>query len=290
MSDFYEAGVCMMPANFGPLHDYDGNARITGSCGDTMEFWISVSGSWIEDARYTSDGCYSSNKCGSTAALLVRGMPLSEAGLLTPEAILARAGDVPDESRHCALLAANTLKAAIRDYRRKQFSKLRTGAKVSANARSILNPKPKLIVSCRGIDGKDNALVVAYAGNCSFDPPSINIGILPARFSHHIIKETGCFVANLVTPAQKDLYDFMGSSSGRAVDKFATTGVRSENGIKVNAPILTDCPVNIECSVQGSVMTGSHEMFIGRIEYVHADEELVNEDGSIDWDKIELLQ
>ncbi|HOE07782.1 MAG TPA: flavin reductase family protein [Treponemataceae bacterium] len=46
---------------------------------------------------------------------------------------------------------------------------------------------------------------------------------------------------------------------------------------------------NIECTVVDSIMTGSHEMFIGKIEYVHADADLVKEDGSIAWDKIELL-
>lgn len=289
MSDFYEAGVCMVPANYGPLHDFDGNARIKGPCGDTMEFWISVKGTMIEDARYTSDGCYSSSKCGSTAALLASGMLLSEASALSAETVLGRAGDVSEESKHCAQLATDTLKAAIADYRRRQHGKLRTGVKVSANARSIINPRPKLLVSCRGTDGKDNALVVVYGGNCSFNPPSVMIGIVPSRFSYHIIKETGCFVVNLVTPAQKALYDYMGSNSGRTVDKFAATSARSETGLKVNAPILLDCPVNIECSVTGSILTGSHEMFIGKIEYVHADEELVNEDGTVNWNSIELL-
>jgi flavin reductase (DIM6/NTAB) family NADH-FMN oxidoreductase RutF len=58
----------------------------------------------------------------------------------------------------------------------------------------------------------------------------------------------------------------------------------------VNAPILPDCPVSIECTVTGSVVTGSHEMFIGKVEHVHADASLVGDDGKIDWSKIEFLK
>ena len=57
----------------------------------------------------------------------------------------------------------------------------------------------------------------------------------------------------------------------------------------VNAPLLADCPVNIECTIVDSIMTGSHEMFIGKVERVHANENLLNEDGSIDFAKADLL-
>lgn len=161
--------------------------------------------------------------------------------------------------------------------------------KKEAGIRSVLNRKPALLVSCTGKDGKDNALVVVYGCNCSYDPPMVMIGIVPSRYSHKIVKETGCFVVNLVTEKQKELYDYMGSHSGRDEDKFKSLNVKTKRGIKVNAPIMTDCPVNIECTVVDSIMTGSHEMFIGKIEYVHADADLVKEDGSIAWDTIELL-
>ncbi len=59
--------------------------------------------------------------------------------------------------------------------------------------------------------------------------------------------------------------------------------------VKVNAPLLTDCPVNIECTVVDSILTGSHEMFVGRVEHVHADPSLVQEDGTIDFSKLNLL-
>ncbi|MGD9941478.1 MAG: flavin reductase family protein [Clostridia bacterium] len=156
--------------------------------------------------------------------------------------------------------------------------------------RSSLNPRTPVLVSCRGKDGRDNALAVVYACNCSFDPPMVMVGIVPSRYSYGLIKETGVFVANLVPSSMKAAWNYLGSHSGRDEDKLTVFGVRTGEGIKVNAPILLDCPVSIECTVTGSVVTGSHEMFIGQVEYVHADAALVDADGKIDWSKIEFLK
>jgi flavin reductase (DIM6/NTAB) family NADH-FMN oxidoreductase RutF len=162
--------------------------------------------------------------------------------------------------------------------------------KKSAAFSSILSPKPPLIVSCRGKDGRNNALVVAYACNCSYAPPMVMVGIVPSRYSYSIIKDTGVFVANLAPESMRAAFNYLGSHSGRDEDKLAKLGLRLGEGIKVNAPILLDCPISIECSVVDSIRTGSHEMFVGRIEYVHADESLVGAEGKIDWPRIEFLK
>ena len=69
----------------------------------------------------------------------------------------------------------------------------------------------------------------------------------------------------------------------------AAMNVRLQDGQKVNAPILPDCPVNIECTVVDSIVTGSHEMFIGKVEYVHADTDLLDSEGNIDYAKIDFI-
>lgn len=161
--------------------------------------------------------------------------------------------------------------------------------KVQGNMKSCLQPMAKILVSCRGIDGRNNALAVAYCCNCSYDPPMIMVGIVPSRYSYNIVKETGCFVVNLVTKEQKEMFDYLGSHSGRDEDKFSKLDIKVEEGIKVNAPLLADCPINIECKVVDSILTGSHEMFVGKIEYVHTDREIVDAKGHIDYSKIELI-
>ena len=61
-----------------------------------------------------------------------------------------------------------------------------------------LQPAPNVLVSCRDGNGKNNALAVAYCCNCSFDPPMVMVGIVPSRYSYAMVKESECFVVNLV--------------------------------------------------------------------------------------------
>lgn len=153
----------------------------------------------------------------------------------------------------------------------------------------VLKSKSGLLVSMRGKDGKNNALVVGYCCNCSYDPPMVMVGIVPSRFSHGLVKESGSFVVNLVSKEQKELFDYMGNHSGRDEDKFERMNVKTMEATKIDGPILYDCPVNIECKVVDSIISGSHEMFVGKIEAIHADEEYINEEGKIDFSKIDLL-
>ncbi len=105
-----------VPVNFGPLRGAHANARITGPCGDTMEFWLDIQDDHIQKATFTTDGCLHSFLCGSTAATLAEGSDLASATALTPEQVLTQAGPVSEESRHCALLAVKTLLAAIENF------------------------------------------------------------------------------------------------------------------------------------------------------------------------------
>lgn len=155
--------------------------------------------------------------------------------------------------------------------------------------KSCLRPMPRVIVSVTDKSGRDNALVVGYCGNCSYAPPMVMIGIVPSRYSYNMIKESGTFVVNLAVKENKQFYDYLGKISGRDEDKFKKLSLNTERAKMIDAPILSDCPVNIECSVVDSIMTGSHEMFIGKVLYVHADETLIDEKGNIDYNKLDLI-
>ena len=103
------------PRNYGPLSQFDGHARITGPCGDTMEFWVQVSEQRIANVGFTTDGCALSRTAGSMAAELAIGKPPTEAARIEQADILTALGGLPEESEHCALLASNVLRAAIED-------------------------------------------------------------------------------------------------------------------------------------------------------------------------------
>ena len=57
----------------------------------------------------------------------------------------------------------------------------------------------------------------------------------------------------------------------------------------VDAPLLTDCPVNIECRVTASIQPGTHDLFIATVEAVHCEEKYLDENGDIKWGDIPLL-
>jgi nitrogen fixation NifU-like protein len=106
----------MNPRNVGSLEDADGFAQVTGPCGDTMEIWLKVKDDTIAQAAFYTDGCGTTIASGSMVTEMVKGKSITEAQKLSQQNVLDALGDLPDESKHCALLAANTLKEAVRDY------------------------------------------------------------------------------------------------------------------------------------------------------------------------------
>jgi nitrogen fixation NifU-like protein len=106
----------MNPRNVGDIENADGLARVTGPCGDTMEMWLRVKNGLISEATFITDGCGTSLASGSMVTELAKGKSIVEAQRLSQQDVLTALGGLPEESEHCALLAANTLKAAIKDY------------------------------------------------------------------------------------------------------------------------------------------------------------------------------
>jgi nitrogen fixation NifU-like protein len=106
----------MNPRNLGDLEDADGFAKVIGPCGDTMEIWLKVKNGAIRDASFMTDGCGTSVASGSMVTEMAKGKNISEAQEINQQDVLSALGGLPEESEHCALLAANTLKEAIRDY------------------------------------------------------------------------------------------------------------------------------------------------------------------------------
>ncbi len=154
---------------------------------------------------------------------------------------------------------------------------------------NALRPRPDILVTCRDNEGNDNILAVTCACNAGYLPPMVMVGIIPTHHSYKMIKESGVFTINLVTEAMREAYGICGSKSGREVDKFELSGLTKMECTTINAPYIKESPVSIECKVTGSIMTGSHEMFAATIEAVHADEDIVNDKGNIDFTKVDFL-
>jgi nitrogen fixation NifU-like protein len=104
------------PKNIGEILAPDGFGRVIGSCGDTMEIYLKVRDDRVINASFWTDGCGPSIASGSMITEMAKQMNISEAQRISQHDVLAALGGLPEESEHCALLAADTLKEAIKDY------------------------------------------------------------------------------------------------------------------------------------------------------------------------------
>ena len=104
------------PRNYGSLDKPDGYAKIKGPCGDTMEMFLRIRNDKIDNISYTTDGCMTSHAAGTAATVMARGKTVRECLKINQSSILEHLGGMPEDSEHCALLAANTFHKALRDF------------------------------------------------------------------------------------------------------------------------------------------------------------------------------
>ncbi len=104
------------PRNVGRIPNADGSAIVTGPCGDTMDIWLKVKDNTIKEITFWTDGCGTSIAAGSMVTEMAKGKSVIQASKIRQQDVLDALGGLPEDSVHCALLAANTLNAAIKDY------------------------------------------------------------------------------------------------------------------------------------------------------------------------------
>ncbi|HJC47272.1 MAG TPA: flavin reductase family protein [Candidatus Lachnoclostridium pullistercoris] len=147
---------------------------------------------------------------------------------------------------------------------------------------NMVYPVPAAMVTAADKKGNTNIITIAWTGTICSDPPMTYVSVKPERYSYHMLKETGEFVINLTTRKTAFAADYCGVRSGRDVDKWKETGLTPGKASKVSAPIIEECPVNIECRVTEIKHLGSHDMFMAEVVAVDVDEKYMNEKGKFD--------
>jgi flavin reductase (DIM6/NTAB) family NADH-FMN oxidoreductase RutF len=135
---------------------------------------------------------------------------------------------------------------------------------------TMIYPLPAVMVSCGEIPEEYNIITVAWTGTICSDPPMCYISIRPERHSYEIIKRTGEFVINLTTEELARVTDWCGCRSGKKFNKWKETGLTPGKAKIVNAPIINESPVSIECRVKEIIPLGSHHMFISEVVNISA--------------------
>ncbi|MEG1847179.1 MAG: flavin reductase family protein [Lachnospiraceae bacterium] len=136
---------------------------------------------------------------------------------------------------------------------------------------NMLYPLPVVLISVADKAGHPNVFTVAWTGTICTDPPMVSISVRPERYSYSMIRETGEFVINLTTKELALATDYCGVKSGRDVDKFKEMHLSMMPGEQVQAPLIAESPVNIECMVTEVKELGTHHMFLAKVVAVHAD-------------------
>lgn len=136
---------------------------------------------------------------------------------------------------------------------------------------------PTVLVTANS-NGRDNIITLAMVHMFSFSPPLIGIGVAPKRHSYRMVRESGEFAVNVPGKELLEQVLFCGTKSGRDTDKFRETGLTPVKGEKISAPLIAECPLNMECKVVREIETGDHVWFIGEVKAVHMDENYNKED------------
>ena len=148
-------------------------------------------------------------------------------------------------------------------------------------------PLPPALVSC-GTPEHPNVLTIAWTGIVNTIPPMTYISVRPERYSYDLIKNSGEFVINLPTEELVPAIDFCGVKSGRDLDKIAACGLHTEPGETVQAPLILESPVHLECKVRQVLSLGSHDMFLADITAVRVDEDYMDANGRLCMERCHL--
>jgi len=134
LTSFYSDKVLdhfQRPRNVGEIKDADGVGTVGNRvCGDIMRLFIKVgfknNEEIIEDVKFQTLGCGAAIATSSMATELIKGKPLKEALGLTNKAVSEALGGLPKIKEHCSVLAAEAVKRAIEDYKRRKDEKSRS--------------------------------------------------------------------------------------------------------------------------------------------------------------------
>jgi flavin reductase (DIM6/NTAB) family NADH-FMN oxidoreductase RutF len=146
-------------------------------------------------------------------------------------------------------------------------------------------PMPVSLVGAH-VNGKPNFLAVAWFTMVSYKPPRIAIALGKGHYTNPGIKENKTFSVCLPSEEMAEVTDYCGIVSGKKTDKSEIFDLFY--GKLKTAPMISDCPLNMECKLVETVESGLNEIFIGDIAGTFTEEKFLN-DGKLDFKKMKPL-
>lgn len=153
----------------------------------------------------------------------------------------------------------------------------------------MLNPTPVVLVTSMNNEGKINIFTIGWISTVCTKPPVLAVGIRPERLSYDYIKESNECVINLTTKDMVRITDYCGVVSGRKVDKIEKLSLKLNDGLSIKTPSLDISPVALECKVKSITPLGTHDMFLLDIINIKVNEDLIDDNGKIHFEKADLI-
>jgi flavin reductase (DIM6/NTAB) family NADH-FMN oxidoreductase RutF len=143
-----------------------------------------------------------------------------------------------------------------------------------------LFPMPAVLVVGGTMDEAD-LMTVAWINVVSSTPPTIAMGLRASRRTLELIRAGGDFTVNIPDTTLVAQVDYCGIVSGKQADKFEATGLTLAPSAIVSAPIIEECPYNIECRTTNEVAVGDYVVVFGEVVQSHAEERILRGDTNI---------
>jgi len=157
--------------------------------------------------------------------------------------------------------------------------------KKQLGAKMCLYPMPATLVGAN-VGGMPNYITIAHVGIMDYGHVSLSMG--KVHYTNDGIKENGTFSVNIPSVRQVKETDYCGLVSGRKADKGAL--FETFYGELETAPMISECPLNMECRLVNTINMPRHDVFVGEIVQTYCDEESLAEDGeNPDFAKVEPI-
>lgn len=160
-------------------------------------------------------------------------------------------------------------------------------SKILMGPQTLICPMPSLLVGAN-IDGKPNFMTVAWGGIANSEPPMISVAIRPHRYTHKGISQNLTFSVNVPSTDLVREVDYCGLVSGAKTNKAEVCQFKVFYGKLNNAPLIEQCPINLECKVVHILDLGSHSLIVGRVEETYVSDSCLT-NGKPDVNKIKPI-
>ena len=150
-------------------------------------------------------------------------------------------------------------------------------------------PSPAGLIVSIDEQKKPNVMTAGEVFNIGLrEPTIIGIALRKATYTHGLIVQSKQFTVNFPTAAMLEKVDLVGTITGRGgFDKFSEYGLTLIPSTEIEAPLIEECPVNLECKMLSVSEVGDHDLFLGEVMAMHVDSDKLDSNQKVCIEKVD---